>query len=225
MLKKEIPGFENYIIYEDGSVWSTYKQDFISTCFAKSTGYRQINLYSNGKRKTMGIHVLLALAFIPNPENLPIIDHIDRDRKNNNLNNLRWYDYSGNTLNHDKILLKEKYKTKYGTNHSSQNESVKNKVRKTKLEKYGDTNPSRFHSDTFKKNMLDKYGVDNPGKLGKIRKPIFAIKDDIIKEYESLTACSLDLKIHSSGICNVLRGRKKQAKGYTFKYKDSDHES
>lgn len=220
MRKKEIPGFENYIIYEDGRILSKYNNKFLSVHKAKQTGYKQVNLYSNGKRKTMSLHRLLALTFIPNINNLPLVDHIDRNRLNNDLSNLRWYGYSDNVKNHDKKTLKEKYLNKYGTEHSSQNEDVKQKFKQTNLEKYGDINPGKFHGDLYKKAMIEKYGVDNPGKLGKNKKPIIAIKGSFIKEYSSITECANDLGFHSSGISNFMGGRKAHVKGYTFKYKD-----
>ena len=40
--------------------------------------------------KTYRVHQLVALAFLPNPNNLPTVDHKDRDRSNNNVSNLRW---------------------------------------------------------------------------------------------------------------------------------------
>ena len=57
-------------------------------------GYLVVHLYSNEKQKTVKVHKLVAKAFVPNPDNLPTTDHIDRDRKNNFADNLRWADYS-----------------------------------------------------------------------------------------------------------------------------------
>ena len=62
-------------------------------------GYKRFNLYKNKKPKHFKLHKLLAIQFIPNPDNLPLIDHIDKDRTNNNLENLRWCDYETNTRN------------------------------------------------------------------------------------------------------------------------------
>jgi hypothetical protein len=62
-------------------------------------GYLCVDLYKNGKRKTCKIHRLVAQAFIPNPENKPQVDHIDRDRTNNHVDNLRWATSSENSQN------------------------------------------------------------------------------------------------------------------------------
>lgn len=56
-------------------------------------GYKRCNIGKNKYR----VHRLVAMAFIPNPDNLPIIDHIDGNKTNNNKENLRWVDYSTNT--------------------------------------------------------------------------------------------------------------------------------
>ena len=53
-------------------------------------GYLLVDLYKDGVRKQCSIHRLVGFQFVPNPENKPTIDHIDRNRQNNLLENLRW---------------------------------------------------------------------------------------------------------------------------------------
>lgn len=55
-----------------------------------SKSYCYYNLRYNKKQKTKSGHRLVAEAFIPNPENLPYVHHIDHNRLNNNVNNLQW---------------------------------------------------------------------------------------------------------------------------------------
>lgn len=55
-------------------------------------GYLYINLWKKGKYKTYRIHRLVARAFIPNPLNLPQVNHIDENKFNNNVDNLEWCD-------------------------------------------------------------------------------------------------------------------------------------
>lgn len=52
--------------------------------------YMLVDLCREGVRKTRTVHSLVAAAFLSNPDNLPEIDHVDRDKHNNALSNLRW---------------------------------------------------------------------------------------------------------------------------------------
>lgn len=57
----------------------------------KSTpGYYIVHLQKDGKAKTVHVHRLVAMAFIPNPNNLPFINHKDETRTNNRVENLEW---------------------------------------------------------------------------------------------------------------------------------------
>ena len=86
----DIIGYEGiYKIYEDGRVWSNYYNKFMKAC-PNNYGYYIIGLYKDKKRKMFQLHRLLGLNFIPNPNNLPEVDHIDRNNQNNDLSNLRW---------------------------------------------------------------------------------------------------------------------------------------
>jgi hypothetical protein len=62
-------------------------------------GYRQINLYNNGKRFCKKVYRLVLEAFIPNVDNKPQIDHINRIRTDDRLENLRWVTSSENVRN------------------------------------------------------------------------------------------------------------------------------
>lgn len=62
-------------------------------------GYKVVLLSKNGVLKNHKIHRLVALSFIPNPENKPCVDHIDTNKINNKVENLRWVTYQENTDN------------------------------------------------------------------------------------------------------------------------------
>lgn len=61
-------------------------------------GYKVVALYKNNKSTAKTVHRLVALAFIPNPENKPCVNHIDGNKQNNNIENLEWVTYSENTI-------------------------------------------------------------------------------------------------------------------------------
>lgn len=62
-------------------------------------GYYCLSLFKDGKGKVHLLHRLIAKAFIPNPNNLPEIDHINGNRKDNRIENLRWTTRKGNMNN------------------------------------------------------------------------------------------------------------------------------
>jgi len=94
----EIEGYSNYLIYEDGRVWTKYYNKFM-TANLNTSGYYFLRLCENGKRKHFAIHRLIALHYIDNPNNYSTVDHIDRNRTNNNINNLRWASRSMQSFN------------------------------------------------------------------------------------------------------------------------------
>lgn len=75
---------------------------------SKNTGYPQVHLSKDGKSYDITIHRLIAEAFIPNPKNLPCINHIDQDRGNSVLSNLEWCTYSYNNSYGDAIPKRKK---------------------------------------------------------------------------------------------------------------------
>lgn len=68
-------------------------------------GYLQLSLCKNGKEQNKKVHRLVAQGFIPNPNNLPQINHIDGVKTNNNVSNLEWCDNSYNQLHANRMGL------------------------------------------------------------------------------------------------------------------------
>lgn len=87
-------GFPDYSVDTEGNVWSlnynrTGKKKALSG--GKSNcGYMKVTLRFNCIEKSFFIHRLVAMAFIPNPNNLPEVNHKDEDKTNNNIGNLEW---------------------------------------------------------------------------------------------------------------------------------------
>ena len=123
-----------YYVKENGEIWRKVGKRCRVERLLKprnsGKGYLYIAICGEGFIKKMYIHRLVALTYIPNPDNLPFIDHIDRNKLNNNIENLRWVTRSQNAVN---ILWKpgksgEKYISikKNGTYHISFN---RNKIK------------------------------------------------------------------------------------------------
>jgi hypothetical protein len=62
----------------------------------KGSGYLQVPLHRDGKKKLTCVHRLIAEHFIPNPENKPVVNHLDGNKQNNEISNLEWCTVSEN---------------------------------------------------------------------------------------------------------------------------------
>lgn len=102
---KEYSEDNNYLIYENGEIYSKKSNKFLKGKIG-NTGYKEYalaigdNRSANGKKKSKMVlaHRLVAEAFIPNPDNLPYVNHKDENKLNNNINNLEWISSSENAL-------------------------------------------------------------------------------------------------------------------------------
>lgn len=91
--------YPNYEITEAGDIININTNRILATCVNKQTGYKMVHLWKDNKEKSETIHRLLAKHFIPNPDNKKYVDHIDRNKLNNCLTNLRWVNGTENNLN------------------------------------------------------------------------------------------------------------------------------
>jgi hypothetical protein len=96
-----INDYPNYSISSLGSVRNNATEKILKT-FINKRGYYRIALYKDNKRQQYSIHRLIGIHFLPNWNNYPEIDHVDRDKTNNKVFNLRWIDRSGNCKNRGK---------------------------------------------------------------------------------------------------------------------------
>ena len=137
---KDIEGYEGlYQVSNKGRIKSLNRIDSrgrkvnekILSSKPNNKGYLRVHLYKNGKRKPFSVHRLVAIAFIPNPNNLLEVNHKDENKENNTVDNLEWCD------------------RKYNANYGSRNEraSVSNKGKKHKKHK-------KYKKPKFKKQIL-----------------------------------------------------------------------
>lgn len=100
--KGNIPDYPDYFITSCGRVWSFKRNKFLKPK-NNGKGYLFVALSNENGRKNFYIHKLVALTYIPNPEGFDTIDHIDFDKNNNCINNLRWLSREKNSKRQRKI--------------------------------------------------------------------------------------------------------------------------
>jgi len=145
---------------------------------SKGKKYQQVTLSKKCKSSTKTVHRLVAQAFIPNPNNLAEVNHIDANTKNNCVDNLEWC-------------------TRYeNMQHAKENGLIKAPKRE-------------------KNHWYNKFGKDHirSKKITQLSK-----NDEIIKEWDSLADVKRDLGIFQSNISKCLKGERKTAGGYKWKY-------
>lgn len=89
---REVSGWPKYEVSNTGEVRIAATQSPVAQWNHKAKGgvYKRSTLRAQGKRKNFRVHRLVAIAFLPNPNNLREVDHKDDDTFNNNVSNLEW---------------------------------------------------------------------------------------------------------------------------------------
>lgn len=95
---RPVVGYEDrYSVTYDGRVYSLKKGIWLKPANTPE-GYPAVNLRKNGTARTWRVGRLVAIAWIPNPNQLPVINHIDGDKENSSASNLEWCTQSHNAL-------------------------------------------------------------------------------------------------------------------------------
>ena len=93
---KPVVGFEeHYLVSDSGQVWSLRRHKALKPAIDKY-GYEKVGLSLAHKVHTRTVHRLVAQAFIPNPNNLPTVNHINEDKLDNRVGNLEWASVADN---------------------------------------------------------------------------------------------------------------------------------
>lgn len=102
-MEKIIANFPNYTVDELGTVRNKKGHVLVQQTYS---GYKCVGLWKNGMGKIEKVHRLVAEAFIPNPDNLPCVNHKDENKLNNSASNLEWCDYLYNNSYGENAPLK-----------------------------------------------------------------------------------------------------------------------
>ena len=103
--QEDIKDYLNYYIYDNGDVLNINTNKILSGSVGEN-GYKYFRLSQGGKKKMFYCHRLVAEAFIPNSKNLPVVNHKDGNKLNNNVENLEWVTYNENTEHFHKEIKK-----------------------------------------------------------------------------------------------------------------------
>lgn len=87
------PDFDNYLVSNKGNIYSLITGKILKQCDDKR-GYKLVNLKKDGKSKTYLVHIIIARTFFGVPEVKSIVQHLDGNKANNDITNLRWIPYN-----------------------------------------------------------------------------------------------------------------------------------
>lgn len=233
---KEIEGYnKRYFISNKGSVkriCEKSKKEVYMKIHKNEKGYCRVRLSYNYKTNFKSVHRLVAEAFIPNPENKPEIDHINGNREDNRVENLRWATHSENMNN---PLTKKKMKEYIPTEETREKcskalkgrvfseehrrkigEANKNrKVSRETREKISKSNKGKIISEEARRKMSENSKHRHGFKSGNERK-IICIETQ--KIYNSIKEAEKDCPVSASCISHCCRGKIKTAGGYHWKF-------
>ena len=228
-IKEEWREYNGYKVSNYGKVIN--KHGKLLTLNADKHGYIGTSITDYDKSRICGLHRIIATVFIPNPNNLPEVNHIDGVKANNKVNNLEWCTHEYN-MQHEVEFLKQRNCEKHWFNILTE-EKVKeiHKLCKDGEIKYKDI--AKLYGifpqevSDIAKGVLWRDLKLEPlpplirGARGRSKKVIWINED---KEYTSIIKCSDDLRntygiiVTTKSIGDICSGKLEEWKGQQFKY-------
>lgn len=168
---KKINGFNDYYIDENCNVYSIKINKLKPT--NTTDGYLQYHFSENGIHKYPRAHRIIAETFIENKYNLPVVNHIDGNKKNNNISNLEWVTFSENSL-HSVHMLGNKPPITNAKSVKSINETNSEVIEFSSISEC-----ARFYKvkySTISAKLTNKN--NNPSKQGRLKNIKFELYDE-----------------------------------------------
>lgn len=211
---KDIPFDTRYKVSNMGNVKSfVYHNERLLNPVLHNTGYYFVRI----KSKAYMVHRLVAMAFIPTKDTSLHIDHIDGNRLNNDVRNLRWCTQKEN--NNNPITRARISKRLMGGKRTpEQRERMSAAQRKVKSRLGKHHSKETLEKFKYRRNgMKGKFGKDNPNS-----RPVAMIdeKGNIVEVFDSSLIVNRVYGIARESICRCCNGKQKTAGGYMWKYID-----
>ena len=188
---RPIEGYEGlYEVSNTGQVRSLDRYDSMNRflrgrilrLFTDGLGYLRAQLYSNSKRKSFLVHRLVAQAFIPNPDNLPQVNHRDENPSNDNVDNLEWCDGKYNVNYGTRIDRIRDIRLKNGTYTGLSKEEYRKKRYQEKKDKINERRREYYRENREKICERQKeYNHKNREKINERQKEYYRKKKEEIQ--------------------------------------------
>lgn len=214
---KQVPFDDRYAVSNKGNVKSFVygKERLLNPVLHQ--GYPFIRI----KKKMYFVHRLVALVFIPTDDTTLHIDHIDGDKTNNNVSNLRWCTQKEN--NNNPVTRHRISVALTGTKRTDEQRKRMSAAQQKAKPMLGKKH-SKETLEKFKKrrpSMLGRFGKDNPNS-----KPVDMLTLDgkYIRTFDSSLQVSIEFGIHRESICRCCNGKQNTAGGYRWRYSNFEKE-
>lgn len=241
---KDIQGFEGrYQVSSEGNVKSLrfrgHDVESLMKISEHHTGYLIVQLGKHPS-KTYLVHQLVARAFLPTIKGKEIVNHIDGNKKNNNVNNLEWTTYKENTEHAIRTGLRDPHKVikKIGKDHYSSKpvlqyslngEFIKKWDSQSDVARAYNIKSINFCIDSLSKSccgyMWRTYRGNIPQRIEPCKsrlRPIQITQSDLqgnfIKTWDSINAAAKALSISRKGISDCCYGRQKSSGGFMWSF-------
>lgn len=185
---KPVPGYEGYYsVSNQGRVYSERSGIVLKPKHSK--GYLRVGLSVDGFVRNTPIHRLVALAFIPNPDNKPTVNHINENKEDNRVENLEWATTREQNIHGTRIERAMAHTDWIARNMKTDYKAVAAK------HNYHEMNRSQM------KPVLQ-----------------FSREGFFIAQYNGVAEAARKVGVLASHICCCLKGRRKSCGGYQWKY-------